>query len=255
MVTALITGASAGIGEEFARQLAADGFDLVLVARRTDRLEDLATQLRNSHGVGVVVYPGDLSLPGTPHEIFASTESAGLTIDYLVNNAGVSGPHLLRDRDWADHEAFIRLMMTSVAEMCHLYLPGMQERTYGRVVNVASVAGLVVAPGGANYGPAKAYVVRLSEELAMLAKPHGVHVTALCPGFTHTEFHDVGGLGVMKSGLPKLLWYRTSVVVNDGRKAVEAGKSVQVSGRLYRVVVPLLRFGVIRKIVVRWRSR
>ena len=89
MATALITGASAGIGEEFARQLAADGFDLVLVARRTDRLEDLATQLRSTHGVGVVVYPGDLSLPGTPHEIFASTESAGLTIDYLVNNAGV----------------------------------------------------------------------------------------------------------------------------------------------------------------------
>ena len=139
-------------------------------------------------------------------------------------------------------------MMTSVAEMCHLYLPGMQERAYGRVVNVASVAGLVMAPGGANYGPAKAYVVRLSEELAMLAKPHGVHVTALCPGFTHTEFHDVGGLRAMKSGLPNLLWYPAAVVVQDGRKAVEAGKSVQVSGRLYRVLVPLLRFGVIRKI-------
>lgn len=255
MATALITGASAGIGEEFAKQLAADGYDLVLVARRADRLEDLATRLRNDHGVEVLVLSADLSLPGTPHEIFASTESARLTIDYLVNNAGMSGPHLLRDREWADHEAFQRLMMTSVAEMCHLYLPGMQERAYGRVVNVASVIGLVTAPGGANYGPAKAYVVRLSEELAMLARPNGVHVTALCPGFTHTEFHDAGGPLAMKSRLPTQLWYSASVVVNDGRRAVEAGKSVQVSGRLYRVMVPLLRLGAIRRIVARWRSR
>lgn len=255
MATALITGASAGIGEEFARQLAADGFDLVLVARRTDRLEDLATQLQNTHGVEVLVLAADLSQPGTPHDIFARTGSAGLTIDYLVNNAGMSGPHLLGDRDWADHEAFIRLMITSVAEMCHLYLPGMQERAYGRVINVASVAGLVTVPGGANYGPAKAYVVRLSEELAMLAGPHGVHVTALCPGFTHTEFHDVGGLRTMKSRLPKRLWYPAATVVRDGLKAVEVGKTVQVSGRLYRVMVPLLRFGAVRKIVVRWRSR
>lgn len=251
MATALITGASAGIGAEFASQLAEQGFDLVLVARRADRLKALAAGLETRFGVSAVVVAADLSRPGAPTEILRQTTEAGLTIDYLVNNAGASGPDLLDDRVWSDQESFFRLMMISVAEMCHLYLPGMKERGTGRVINVASVAGLITIPGSANYGPVKRYVVGLSQELNILLKPYGVHVTALCPGFTHTEFHETAGLEHMKSRMPKRLWYHAAVVVREGRQAVEDGKAIQISGRLYRLVVPLMRWRVVRRIMAR----
>lgn len=239
--TALITGASAGIGAEFAVQLADQGLDLVLVARRTQRLQTMADSLAEQHAIRVHVITEDLSDLGAAQRIFEQTERLGLSIDYLVNNAGGSGPDLLADRAWDHHEAFHRLMITSVAQMCHLYLPGMKQRGYGRVVNVASIAGLVATPGGANYGPAKRYVIGLSEELHMILRPFGVNVTALCPGFTDTEFHDGGGLEEMKRRIPRFLWYSTSVVVKDGRYAVERGKAVQVTGRLYRIALPLVQ--------------
>ena len=255
MPTALITGASAGIGAEFAAQLAGDGYDLVLVARRADRLESLGATLTERFGAKVLVVAADLSLPGAALSIQQQVAEAGLEIDYLVNNAGASGPDLIRDRDWEEHEAFFRLMMTSVAQMCHLFIPDMQRRGFGRVINVASVAGLIALSGGANYGPVKRYVVGLSEELAIMVRGDGVHITALCPGFTHTEFHDVAGLTQMKSRLPKLLWYQAAVVVREGRRAVESGRSVQVSGSLYRLLVPLLRFRPIQRIATRVGSR
>lgn len=251
MATALITGASAGIGAEFAAQLAEEGYDLVLVARRADRLDTLGASLTDRFGVNVLVVPADLSLPGAPLAIQQQLTEAGIEIDYLVNNAGASGPDLMRDRDWDEHEAFFRLMMISVAQMCHLFIPDMQRRGFGRVINVASVAGLIALSGSANYGPVKRYVVGLSEELAIMAKGDGVHVTALCPGFTHTEFHDVAGLTHMKSRVPKALWYAVGGVVRDGRQAVESGKSVQVSGRLYRLLVPLMRIRPVRWISTR----
>ncbi|MDH5422251.1 MAG: SDR family NAD(P)-dependent oxidoreductase [Acidimicrobiia bacterium] len=255
MPTALITGASAGIGAEFAAQLAEEGYDLVLVARRAERLESLGASLTDRFGVKVLIVPADLSLPGAPLLIKQQVAEAGLEIDYLVNNAGASGPDLIRDRDWDEHEAFFRLLMTSVAHMCHLFIPDMRRRGFGRVINVASVAGLVALSGGANYGPVKRYVVGLSEELAIMVRGDGVRVTALCPGFTHTEFHDVAGLTHMKSRMPKLLWYDAAVVVREGRKAVESGRSVQVSGSLYRLVVPLLRFRPVQRIAARVGSR
>ena len=255
MPTALITGASAGIGAEFAVQLAEDGYDLVLVARRADRLESLGASLTDRFGVKVLVVAADLSLPGAPISIQQQVAEAGIEIDYLVNNAGSSGPDLIRDRHWDEHEAFFRLMMTSVAQMCHLFVPDMQRRGFGRVINVASVAGLIALSGGANYGPVKRYVIGLSEELAIMVNGDGVHVTALCPGFTHTEFHDVAGLTQMKSRMPKLLWYDAAVVVREGRKAVESGKSVQVSGSLYRLLVPLLRFRPVQRIAARVGGR
>lgn len=255
MPTALITGASAGIGAEFATQLAGEGFDVVLVARRAERLETLAAGLETRFGVSALVVAADLSRPGAPSEILRKTTEAGLTIDYLVNNAGASGPDLLEDRDWNEQESFLRLMMISVAEMCHLYLPGMKERGAGRVINVASVAGLITIPGSANYGPVKRYVVGLSEELNLLMQPFGVHVTALCPGFTHTEFHESAGLEHMKSRMPKRLWYTAALVVREGRQAVEDGKAVQISGSLYRLIVPLMRWRVVRRISARLGRR
>ena len=140
---ALITGASAGLGREFARQLAAAGKDLVLVARRREPMEELATELRDAHGVEIEILTADLSEPAAPARLFRETQEKGLDIDYLINNAGSEGPDLIKIRDWERQDAYLRLMMTSVAAMCHEFMPRMVEEGYGRVINVASVAGLL----------------------------------------------------------------------------------------------------------------
>lgn len=238
---ALITGASAGLGAEFARQLAARGYPLILVARRRDRLEALANELSASHGLPVEVIAADLMQPDAPADIARQCEQAGWQVDFLVNNAGIAGPDLLKDRDWQQQAAFFQLMMTACAALCHLFVPAMVERGFGRVINIASVAGRVARSGGCNYGPAKAYLVALSEELNLTVAASGVHVCALCPGFTHTDFHETAGLSAMKAGMPRWLWYDADVVVRDGIKAVEAGKPVMVSGRLYRWLDPLFQ--------------
>lgn len=239
MGAALITGASAGLGVEFARQLAAKGCDLLLVARREDRLKQLAGELAAAHGCRAEVFGADLSDPEAPERIHAFAAQQQLQIDWLVNNAGVAGPDLLEDRDWGAQARFFELMMTSVAHMCHLFVPAMRERGYGRVINVSSFAGRLSRAAGGNYGPSKAYLVALSEELALLLKDRGVNVCALCPGFTHTEFHEVAGLMEMKRGLPGFIWYDADVVVREGIEAVERGKPIWISGRIYRWLDPL----------------
>jgi len=120
----------------------------------------------------------------------------------------------------------------------------MQERGFGRVANVASVAGLITAAGDYSYGPTKAYLVSLSKGLAATIKRDGVNVMALCPGFTHTDFHQSEALSKMKAGMPKFLWYDAEVVIREGLKALEKGKSVCVSGRVYRYLVPVLRSSI-----------
>ena len=239
--TALVTGASAGLGAEFARQLAARGYDIALVARRRDRLEALAADLRTRFGLRVETIPADLSLPGAPAAIGERTAELGLQVDYLVNNAGAAGPNLLEDWDWPQQAAFLQLMMTSVAHLCHLFAPGMRERGFGRILNIGSVAGRIARSGDLNYGPSKAYVVALSEALDLTLKPHGVRVSALCPGYTHTDFHAVADMLDMKAAIPDILWYDAEVVVRDGLAAVEKGKSVYCAGRLYRWADPILQ--------------
>ena len=140
MGRALITGASAGLGSEFARQLAAKGKDLVLVARRAEPMEALAAELRSAHGIEADILTADLSEPGAPARLCAATEQRGLHVDFLINNAGSEGPDLIRTRNWDRQDAYIRLMMTSVAAMCHEFMPAMIEKGYGRVINIASVA-------------------------------------------------------------------------------------------------------------------
>jgi hypothetical protein len=237
--TALVTGASAGLGAEFARQLAARGCDLLLVARREDRLKALAGELARAHGRRVEVFAADLSQPDAPERIHAFAAEQGLPVDWLVNNAGAAGPDLLEERDWSAQARFFELMMLSVAQLCHRFIPAMRERGYGRVINVSSFAARLARPAGANYGPAKAYLVALSEELALVLRGSGVHVSALCPGFTHTEFHEVAGLMNMKRATPGFIWYDAASVVREGIEAVERGKPIQVSGRIYRWLDPL----------------
>ena len=239
--TALITGASAGLGLEFARQLAAAGYDLVLVARRRERLEAAAAELAREHGVSAHVLVADLVDPAAPDAIAASVAENHWQVDYLVNNAGIAGPDLLVDRDWSAQQDFYQLMMLSVSHLCHLFIPAMRERGFGRVINIASVAGRLPAAGGCNYGPSKAYLVALSEDLSLTLSGTGVNVCALCPGYTHTDFHDTAGLQAMKQSLPGWLWYDADVAVREGMKAVEKGKPVFLSGRLYRWLDPLFQ--------------
>jgi short-subunit dehydrogenase len=241
MSTALITGASAGLGMEFARQLAADGKDLVLVARRREPMEALAAELRNGYSIDVEIMTADMSDPAAPAALFDATREKGLEIDYLVNNAGSEGPDLIRVRDWPRQEAYLRLMMTSVAAMCHEFMPGMIERGFGRVLNVASVAGRMTVGGDYSYGPTKAYLIALSKALASTYKAQGVHVMALCPGFTHTDFHASDKLTAMKKNTPGFIWYDADVVIREGLAALEAGKDEYTSGRLYRFLVPILK--------------
>jgi len=238
---ALITGASAGLGREFARQLAAKGKDLVLVARRAEPMEALADELRESCGVDIDIITADLSEPSAPQALYEAVVARGLEIDTLINNAGSAGPDLLKDRDWPTQQAHFNLMMSSYALLCHFFVPAMRERRYGRVLNVASVAGQITVPGDMNYGPTKSYLIALSKALAATVKQDGVHVMALCPGFTHTDFHQSDRLSAMKAGSPNFLWYDADVVIREGLAALERGEEVYISGRLYRYVMPILR--------------
>ena len=182
-----------------------------------------------------------------PQSIYSATQRKGLEIDYLVNNAGVAGPDLLQDRKWSDQARFYQLMMISIAHLCHLYIPSMVERTAGHVINVASVAGRITSSGGCNYGPTKSYVIAMSDELGLTLRGTGVNVLALCPGFTHTDFHEVAGLGEMKAGTPNFLWYGADTVVQESLVAVDRGRRVLVSGRLYRWLDPLMQSVITRR--------
>jgi short-subunit dehydrogenase len=245
---ALITGASAGLGVEFARQLAQGGVDLLLVARREDKLAEVAAGLG---GVDVRTFAADLSDRAAPAAIEAFVREQGLAIDWLINNAGSAGPGLLEEPDWEKQAAFLELMMLSVAQMCQRFVPPMVERRYGRVVNVSSFAGRLARPAGANYGPAKAYLIALSEELALMLRGTGVHVSALCPGFVHTDFHETAGLMEMKRSLPGFLWYDAETVVREGLEGAERGAPIQVSGRLYRWLDPIAQSVWLRPLVKR----
>lgn len=242
-MTALVTGASAGIGAAVAREFAAHGFDLVLTARRGDRLEALARELSAAHGCIAHVIVADLSDPAGPARIFDETARAGLSVDALVNNAGYGLPGVFLDSTWEQHRAFAQVMVTSVTELCRLFAPGMAARRRGFIINVASVAGLVPSTAGHTlYGAAKAFVIRFSESLALELRPQGVHVTALCPGFTYSEFHDVNGMRSQVSGLPRWMWMDAGTVARQAYDAVVRGDIVCVNGRVNRTIVALARY-------------
>ena len=187
------------------------------------------------------IVQADLSDLSAPAELYAEVQRRGLSVDFLVNNAGSNGPDLLHDRDWSAHQEYLELMMTSVTGLCHFFIPPMSERGFGRVINVASVAGQITFSGDYSYGPTKAYIIALSKALSVSVRGEGIHVLALCPGFTHTDFHASEALTRMKKSTPGFIWYDAAVVVREGLAAVEKGKSVHTSGRLYRFLVPILR--------------
>lgn len=239
--TALITGASAGIGAAFARHLAAEGYALLLVARRIERLQELATELKAQHGVRCDVFAADLNDPAAPAAIVAFAEKQGIAIDVLINNAGLSGKTAFAETPWPKLAAEIQLMITAVTELCHRVLPGMRQRGWGRIVNLSSLAAF--SPPGASllYTGIKSYVLGISQSLDMELKPQGIHVTALCPGFTHSEFHDTMGTRDAANKLPGLLWQEADEVVREGWDAVMKGKPVCVPGVVNKLVASTMR--------------
>lgn len=234
---ALVTGASAGIGAEFARQLAARGSDLVLTARREDRLQAVASELRAKHRIVVDVVADDLEDPAAPGRIVAAATREGRAIDILINNAGYGVPGRYDKVDWDTHARFMQVLVDAPLRFCHLLIPGMRDRGFGRIVHVGSLAGLVPAtPGNTLYAPAKAFLLRLSQALAMENRADGIHVCALCPGFTRSEFHDVSQARGLVSKMPGWMWSDAADVVRAGLDAVERGRVVCVPGRINRTI-------------------
>ena len=240
--TALITGASAGIGKAFAEQLAKDGFDLILTARRRDRLDALAQEIAKDRGVRVEVIAEDLCDPAAPERIMAELKSRGLHVDVLVNNAGWGIAQTFVEVPWHKHAEFIQVLVTAVAQLTHLVLPGMIERRYGRIVNIASLAGLLPgAPTSTLYAAAKSFLVKFSESLSGELGGTGVHVTAVCPGFTYSEFHDAMGTRGVVSKLPGAMWQNADAVAREGIAAVMRGDAVYVTGPVNRALAAVMR--------------
>ena len=241
--TALITGASSGIGEAFADVFGSKGFDLVLTARREDRLQMVAERIRQRDRVTVHVIVADLSLPGAALHLCEDLTARGVAVDVLVNNAGYGIPGAYTSSPWERHAAMLQVMIVSLAELTHRLLPSMVARGYGRVINVASLAGLVPAPAGHTlYAATKAFAIRFSEALAHEVRRHGVHVTALCPGFTMSEFHDVIGTRESVSRMPAWMWMDAPTVARQGYEAVMRGVPIYVNGRVNRTIAFLVKY-------------
>ena len=240
--TVLVTGASSGIGEAMARVFAAEGWDLVISARREDRLRALAEQLTRQHGRRVHVVVCDLAAEGAVAKMCDEVAARGVTVDALVNNAGYGVPGAYVTSTWEQHHRFLQVMVVAVAELTRRLLPGMLERGYGRILNVASLAGLVPAPAGHTlYAASKAFMIKFSESLAHEVKHRGVYVTAICPGFTLSEFHDVLGTREMMKDMPWFLWMDSPTVARQGFDAVMRGTPVMVNGRVNSTIATLVR--------------
>ena len=240
--TALITGASAGIGAALARVFASHRFNVVLTARRANRLYALAEELRTMHGIEARAMPADLARSASCAELVGALDSEGVGIDALVNNAGYSVPGLYRETSWEMQRDFIQVLVTAPCELTHRLLPGMTSRGYGRILNVASVAGLM--PGSAShtlYGGAKAMLIKFSQSLHSEQKGTGVFVTALCPGFTSSEFHDVSGTRAEMRRLPKFMWLSAERVAAEGYRAVMKNEPICIPGAQYRLISTFAR--------------
>lgn len=240
---ALVTGASAGIGAAFARILASHGYDLALTARRVERLDALADEVRLRYGVQTLTVAADLSEPEAPGAILDHLTAHGRSVDCLINNAGYGLPGGYGDTLWREQAAFIQVMTTAPCELAHRVLGGMRQRGFGRIVNVASLAGLVPAAAGHTlYAASKAFMVRFSQSLHLEVAAEGVHVSALCPGFTYSEFHDANGTRELaSSSTPDWLWMGADEVAAAGYEAVEANRPVCVPGAPNKAIAAIAK--------------
>ncbi|HJV97539.1 MAG TPA: SDR family oxidoreductase [Arthrobacter sp.] len=235
--TALITGASAGLGAEFARQLAAQGHNLVLVARDRARLEETAAELERRYGIRAEVLPADLTDDGGVAAVVERLTSAVSPVGILVNNAGAGLLHNFERNDIPEEKRHLRLHVETAMELTHAALRGMLERRAGRIINVSSISAFL--PRG-TYAAAKAWLLSFSRSANLAYGPRGVKVTAVCPGFIRTEFHD--RMGMDKSVIPSWSWLTAGQVVREGLADNLRGKAVSIPSKRYKVVAAASRF-------------
>ncbi len=231
MPTALITGATAGIGAAFARRLAKGGLDLVLVARNAEKLTETAEQLQADYGVAVEVLPADLS---EDEGISRVEERLRQGVDLLVNNAGFGNQGTFLNVPLEDELRMLKVHCEAVLRLTYAALPGMRERHKGGIINVASVAAFF---SRGTYGASKAWVVSFSQGIANDVKEPNVKVMALCPGFVHTEFHERAKMDV--SGIPEPLWLNADQVVATALSDLKKGVQVSVPSPQYKAIVGL----------------
>jgi short-subunit dehydrogenase len=243
----LITGASSGIGLALARALAAEPEQahrpLVLTARRLDRLQALAAKLQDRHGLTVHAIAQDLAHPDGPRQLLAELSQRQLSVHTLVNNAGFGLGGRLAQQQPEALEAMLQLQIHAAVELCHGVLPAMEAHGEGRILQVASLAGLTQGlPGSCLYSASKAFLIHFSQSLALESSPQGIRVLALCPGYVRSEFHAVLGVEQqMRNRLPGLLWMEAPELARQALKALAGQRVVVVPGRVNRWIALLLR--------------
>jgi uncharacterized protein len=237
--TAMVTGATAGIGAAFARRLAADGWNLVLVARDEQRLHKQGAAVTESHGIAVEVLPGDLTTPEGVAAVQQRLSHPDHPVDLLVNNAGISLNRSFLTSSIEAEEHLLALNVRAVLQLTHAALPGMVQRRRGAVINVSSTAGFAAVMPGSTYSASKAWVNNFSESMAAAVSTSGVRVMALCPGYVRTEFHQRAGIDMSRT--PGWLWLDADRVAADALRSLARGRVVRVVDWRYRLIVRAMR--------------
>ena len=253
MAIALITGATAGIGAQYARLLAKEGFDLILVARNKNRLASTAKSLNKEFGVKVEVLPADLTKPVQLEKVRKRLSDSKKPIEVLINNAGFGINKSFLVSDLSDEQGLLDVLVTAPMRLTHAVLPIMKERNSGTIVNVSSVASWIA---GGSYSAAKSYLTVLTESLHTELRPTKVKISALCPGFTRTEFHERGRMKM--NGLPNFMWLSAEEVVSKSWRDVNAGKVISIPGWQYLILSSISRFGprpMVRRIGMNVRKK
>jgi len=257
-LTALITGASSGIGAEFARQLAAQHYDLILVARREERLRALAAELARAHSIRVEVLVADLSNLADIERVAARIAELE-TLELLINSAGFGVPGRFAEAEAAKQVAMLEVHVVASTRLSRAALPGMIARGRGLIINVSSLAAFFPMPGSVTYCSTKAYLNTFSKALQAELRGTGVQVQALCPGFTYTEFHDTPEFAnFSRSMIPKPFWMKAETVVAASLEAARRGRVICIPGFQYRLIALLARSGLassLLNILMRLRSR
>ena len=230
---ALVTGATAGIGESFTRLLASKGYNIALVARDEARLHERAAGLREKYGIQTFVLPADLATKSGVKSVEKYIQS--YEIEVLINNAGFGINKAFTASDLGDEQDLLNVLVRAPMRLMHVILPGMKERKSGTIINVSSVAGFIA---GGTYSAAKSYLTVLSESLNTELKGTGVIVSALCPGFTRTEFHQRGRMKM--KGLPRFMWLNADKLVAQSWKDAQAHQPVSVPGWQYKLLVAIV---------------
>ena len=253
MATALVTGATAGIGESFTRLLASEGFDLVLVARDKKRLQERANSLSKKYKIDVEVLQADLSLPVQLAKVMKRLSNPKKPIEVLINNAGFGIKDSFLSSNIADEILLMDVLAKAPMQLMHSVLPQMLNRDSGTIINVSSVASFIA---GGPYSAAKSYLTVHTESLHTELSKTNIKISALCPGFTHTEFHQRGKMKM--SGLPNFMWLEADDVVAKSWRAARNGKAICIPGWQYKTLSTIARFGprpLVRKLGIKVRAR